>query len=226
MTNKEPISGGRIAETDDELKNRYELSLSASGSPTMNGIRSEVLGVEGVLTATVIENLSLDKQNGRPGRSFETYVLGGDDEDVARAIFKRRAAGVQAYGETMVDIEDDAGNIVPVGLTRAKKVNIHVEMVLKTNNEFPDDGKKRIITEIVRHIGGTDYDGNEYVGLQTGEDVYFMPLVNIIFQSVPGIENVPRLKIGKDINNTEEMNTIEISPTEVAITDYEKVDIS
>ena len=54
--NPEPVSGGREKETDAELE-RYFLSLSAGGSPTTNGIRASVLGVEGVRTATVIERI-------------------------------------------------------------------------------------------------------------------------------------------------------------------------
>lgn len=225
VTNPEPISGGRDAETDDELKRRYELSLSAGGSPSANGIRAEVLGVEGVRTATVVENLSLETdESGRPGRSYETYVLGGNDEDIAKAIFSRRAAGTMPYGNIIVDVEDAAGNVVPVGFTRANEVDVYFEIDIETNNEFPQDGKQRIRTAIIEYVGGIDYDGNEYTGLQSGQDMYFTKIVSIIHR-IPGVVNIPTLNIGTSPDDLQPMNTIEIDSTEVAMTDFEKVDI-
>lgn len=225
VTNPEPISGGRDAETDQELRRRYELSLSAGGSPSADGIRAEVLGVEGVRTATVVENLSLEEDSeGRPGRSYETYVLGGKDEAIAQAIFKRRAAGTMPYGDITIDIEDDAGNIVPVGFTRATEVDIYFEIELDTNNEFPQDGKEHIKTAVIEYVGGIDYDGNEYTGLQSGQDMYYTRIVGII-DRVPGIINIPTLNIGTDPDDLKPMNSININPTEVAMTDFEKVDI-
>lgn len=222
VINNEAISGGRNEETDSELRTRYELSLSASGSPTTNGIRAEILGVAGVLTANVVENRSLETVDGRPGRSFESYVLGGEDEDIAKAIFSRRAAGIQAHGEIIVDITDDAGNTVPIGFTRAEEVDIYMEIEVKTNNEFPLDGNEQIRTAIIEYVGGTDYDGNIYAGLQTGQDVYFTKIIGII-DNVPGVERVIKLDIGTSANDLVSMSDVEINDIQVAMTDYNKV---
>lgn len=226
VTNPEPISGGRDAETDQELRRRYELSLSAGGSPSTNGIRAEVLGVEGVRTATVVENLSLETdESGRPGRSYETYVLGGKDEDIAQAIFSRRAAGTRPYGQITIDVEDDAGNIVPVGFTRANEVDVYFEIEFDTNNQFPENGNQLVRTAIIEYVGGIDYDGNEYVGLQTGQDMHFTKVIGII-DRITGIENITKLNIGTSPDDLKPMNDVEIKATEVAMTDYEKIDIS
>lgn len=223
VSNPVPISGGRDAETDAELRARYDLSLSSKGSPNNNGIRAAVLGVEGVRTATVIENLSLvEDGEGRPGRSYETYVLGGKPEEIAKAIFSRRATGTQPYGQIVVDVEDDAGNIVPVGFTLANEVDIYFEIQLETNNEFPADGKDRIRTAVIQYVGGMDYDGNVYTGLMTGKDMVFTKIVSLV-HAIPGVEDIPVLLIGIDPDDKHPMNTIEINPTEVAMTDYEKV---
>lgn len=226
VVNRKPVSGGREEETDDELKQRYDLSLSTGGSPSTNGIRAEVLGVEGVRTATVIENLTGEEDSeGRPPKSYETYVLGGEDVDVAKAIFKRRAAGTRPYGNTIIEVEDDSGNIVPIGFSRANEVEIYFDIKLDTNNKFPRNGVRRIKTLIIEHIGGLDFDGNEYTGLQTGDDVYFTKIISLI-HSLPGVEYVKDLQIGTDENNLGSFKNVSIERTKVAMTDYEKIDVT
>ncbi|NGP45959.1 hypothetical protein G4V62_13755 [Bacillaceae bacterium SIJ1] len=226
VVNPDPISGGRDEETDEELKERYDQSHSTGNSPSTNGIRAEVLGVEGVRTATVAENLSLETdQSGRPGRSFEVFVIGGEDNDIAKAIFRRRAAGIQPYGQITIDIVDDSGNIVPVGFSRAEEVYIYFNVQVETDNEFPADGYEQVRTAIIQYVGGTDYDGNVYTGLTAGQDMIFTMVVYEIHK-ITGVTSIPVLEIGTDPDNLLPMNTIEINPTQVAMTDYEKVTVS
>lgn len=226
VTNPEPISGGRDAETDEELKQRYELSRSSGGSPSTNGIRAEVLGVEGVRTATVIENLELEEDDeGRPGRSYETYVLGGSDEDIAKAIFKRRAAGTQPYGSTTVDVKDDAGNKIPISFTRATEIEIYFSIELDTDEDFPEDGHSQIRTSIISYVGGMDADGNVYTGLQTGQDMHFTKVISLIHK-IPGVISVKAMEAGTSESDLESFKDVEIQRIEVAMTDYEKIDIS
>ncbi|SDI16291.1 Uncharacterized phage protein gp47/JayE [Alteribacillus persepolensis] len=226
VTNPDPVSGGRDEETDAELKERYDLSHSTGNSPTTNGIRAAVLGVEGARTATVIENLSLDTDaDGRPGRSFETFVLGGSDEDVAQAIFDRRAAGIETYGNITVDIEDDSGHIIPISFSRAEEVTIHFNIELETNNEFPSDGMEQATTAVIRYVGGTDYDGNVYTGLGAGNDMYFTMVIAAL-HDIPGVVNIPTLEVGTDPNNLQAMSDVTINQQQVATTDYEKVTVS
>ncbi|MGY4689355.1 baseplate J/gp47 family protein [Salibacterium sp. K-3] len=226
VANPDPISGGRDEETDGELKRRYELSQSAGNSPTTNGIRAAILGVEGAMTATVIENLSLETDTeGRPGRSFEAFVSGGSDEDVAQAIFNRRAAGVEAYGSITVDIEDDSGHIIPISFSRAEEVEIYFNIELDTDNEFPSDGMQQARTAVIQYVGGTDYDGNVYTGLGAGDDMYFTMLIAAL-HDIPGVNRIATLEVGTDPDNLNPMSDVAINQQQVATTDYEKVTVT
>lgn len=225
VTNLEPIGGGRNEETDDELRRRYELTRIAVGSPTTNGIRAEVLGVPGVLTCTVVENRTIQTDSdGRPPKSFEVFVLGGEDEDIAKAIFRRRAAGIQAYGQIVIDVVDDAGEIVPIGFTRAQEVPVYIQVGVVVTDVFPRDGTKLIRRALIEHIGGMDEDGNIYAGLQTGQNVYFTKLVGLIFD-VPGVERVTTLNIGTSPDDMGPMRDVEIARTQVAMTSYDKIEV-
>lgn len=224
--NPAPVSGGREKETDAELRERYFLSLSAGGSPTTNGIRASVLGVDGVRTATVIENNKNEYDaDGRPPKSFETFVLGGNSKDVAQAIFDRKAAGIEPYGTNEEVVADDSGNDHIVRFSYSEEVPIYVDVELETNNEFPVDGYKRIRTDIIKYIGGLDEDGNEYTGLSNGKNVIFSQLVKIIYQT-NGIDDINALNIGINPDDKPPMNNVEIGRTQVAVTDFEKVVVS
>ncbi|MBM7634086.1 baseplate J/gp47 family protein [Geomicrobium sediminis] len=219
VTNLQAIAGGRDEETDGELRDRYDRSLTSGGSPTTNGIRAAVLSVEGVRTATVIDNTTNESVNGRPPKSFETYVLGGESEDIAREIFRRRAAGIEAHGDELVEIEDDSGNIVPIKFSRAEEVQLDIEVDITVNNEYPSNGHELVRSAIIEYIGGTDEDGNIYTGLQTGQDVVYSRLISIVHR-VPGVASVDSLTLNGESGN------ISIDAIQVAQTNYEQVVVS
>lgn len=223
VTNPTLVSGGRDQETDPELRERYKLSLSAGGSPTVNGIRASVLGVEGVRTATVVENNTSEVDtDGRPPKSFETYVLGGESEDIAHAIFNRKAAGIEPYGTEEVTLMDDSGNEQLVRFSYSEQIPIYMNLEIQTDASFPLNGHEQIRTNIIQYIGGVDYDGTEYTGLANGQNVIFTRMISIIHQT-PGVTDIPVFNVGTDPDNLSPMNTINIERTQVAITDFEKV---
>lgn len=90
---------GRFVETDAEIKARAENTVH-DGLATLPTIKSYIENnVTGITSVSVIENeTSLTDINGRPPHSIEVMVLGGSDEEIARAIYKSKAAGIKAYG--------------------------------------------------------------------------------------------------------------------------------
>lgn len=76
------------------MQDRYYESLGKLGSRRIESIEANVLDdVPGVRAAIVIENdTNVEDADGRPPNSFETVVLGGLDEDIAMAIFRKKVA--------------------------------------------------------------------------------------------------------------------------------------
>ncbi len=83
---------GQDEEIDAELQDRYYASLGKVGARRVESIEANVLDeVEGVRAAIAIENdTNVVDAEGRPPHSVETVVLGGLDEDIAMAIFKKK----------------------------------------------------------------------------------------------------------------------------------------
>ncbi|MGR6899539.1 baseplate J/gp47 family protein [Rummeliibacillus sp. BSL5] len=184
------FTNGKEQETDQEVRERADTTIEGLGSGTTASIRTELLKVPGVRAAYVDENYN-DEANmyGTPSRAIQAFVLGGSDEDVAQAIFKKKAGGIKPFGQTFVTLLDDAEQSHQVGLTRAQTVQIYAKVSLKTNNSFESDGHTQVIRAIVQYVGGTDAESNTYIGLNMGEDVILSKLIAKLY-GVNGIDDV------------------------------------
>ena len=188
-TNPAPTSGGQNKETDQEFRERFALSVSGGGAATIDSIRSALLRTPGVRAAVVIENNSITTDAaGRPPKSFEAYVLGGDPQDIGQTILDTKAAGIESYGSESVEVLDISGNPHTIRFSYAEEVPIHVRVMVRKNNQYPVDGDTQVRSAIVRYIGGEDYDGQLYVGLNMGDDVIHSRMVATVYK-VAGIED-------------------------------------
>lgn len=190
VTNLVAITGGKEKETDQEARERANISTEGLGDGTTASIRAELLKTPGVRAAFVDENYD-DETNefGTPSNTIQAFVLGGSDEDIANAVFKKKAGGIKPHGTTYVNVTDASGKLKKVGFTRAETIKIHVKVTLTSNTSFETDGKDQIVTAIVKYIGGQDADSNEYVALNMGEDVILSKLIAKIY-AVNGIDDV------------------------------------
>ena len=223
VTNEESTTGGSNKETDAELRQRYIDSVAKGGASTVDSIRASLLDTEGVRAALVIVNSENEEVDGRPAKSFESYVLGGDPGDIAKTILQTGAAGIQAFGTELETVEDESGQEHTIGFTYASEIDIYVDVTVTTNEEYPEDGDDRMVTEIVKYIGGTDEDGQIYTGLSMGDDVVYTQVIKSCYR-VPGVEDVI-VEIGVSPDPTGTSN-ISIDTTEVAETAHDKVGVT
>lgn len=179
VTNPTPTSGGRERETDVEFRERFYLSVSAGGAGTVDSIRGALLSVPGVRAAVVVENnASAPDSAGRPPKSFEAYVLGGQPTDIGAAIFSKKAAGIESYGTESVTVTDLAGYPHTVRFSYAQTVALALRVTITKNSSYPVDGADRIRTALVKYIGGEDADGQIYAGLTMGAAVIYSRLLS------------------------------------------------
>lgn len=165
---------GRDAETDHELRTRWEQSLGSEGKASLDAIRTNVREVPGVMDVAIEENTTTQDNTGNgglPPKSFRVTALGGADSEIAQAIVDNRPAGIQSYGNVTATATTDDGIDRQESFDRATSVTIYVDVDLEVNQAFPADGNKRVENAIVEYIGGTTVDGDEYDGLEMGEDV-------------------------------------------------------
>ncbi|WP_281998686.1 baseplate J/gp47 family protein [Priestia flexa] len=195
VTNLEATSGGEEEETDSEFRKRYFQSGSQGTS-----LIDEVLEVPGVRYALINQNVYGTEHNGIPPHAIAPFVFGGNDLDVAAAIFRKKAGGIQSFGTTIVDITDSQGIIHSIGFSRPIFVDIYVKVKVTPGDAFPSNGKSLLQQTIV------DYLSN----LSIGDDVVLSKLIRItsviegiddleILLSTDGISyNVQNIAIGTD----------------------------
>jgi len=197
VINTDATENGLDRETDFEFRQRYRESVSKTGGSTVDSIRAALLAVESVRTALVIENDTLDIVDNIPPKAIESVVLGGLDNDIAKAIFDSKAGGIEAYGETIVSVEDAAGIEHDIGFTRATEIKIYISLIIETNDEYPLDGDTQIKDQIIAYIGGYSSRGVLQNGIGLNEDIRFSRIVDAI-HNVDGVTEVKSLRMGKN----------------------------
>lgn len=224
VTNPQPFRNGQDEESESELKERYYQSLGKSGNRRAESIRARVLDeVEGVRSALVIDNDTMVTDiDGRPPKSFETIVLGGNPSDVAQKILEAKPGGIQPYGSTVVQVEDSQGRKHNIGFSYAETIQIFVKVQVKKGPNYPIDGDEQIKEQIVRFIGGAG-KGEVHDGLGMNEDVVVARLEAQLFH-VEGAEDV-RVALSTDGFVYLEEN-VEIGFAQVAETDFSKIEVS
>lgn len=135
VTNAADATPGLEIETDAELRLRREQRLQRAGSSPLESIEAELSEVDGVTQAIAWENATdYTDAFGRPPHSVEVMVLGGDSEDIARAIWAAKAAGIQTYGtESVVTFTDDRGVTRSVYFSRPTSLSAYATLLIITD---------------------------------------------------------------------------------------------
>lgn len=214
VNNPEKTDFGRDRESDYELRQRYYSQLGQNSTDIIQAITSAILDL-GVKQVKVFENDSMvTDELGVPAKSIFAVVWGGDNQEIAEAIFTAKPGGIQAYGDTYVPIEDIGGNIHQIGFSRPNVVDTYYTIDIQTNNEYPVDGDSSIKQGIVDYIEELIID----------DDVTHSKIINTIYNSCGGIDDF-ELYIGTSANPTTKDNIV-ISGLEVASTDLDKIVIN
>lgn len=218
VTNTKAFEGGRNTETDAEFRERYYLSVDFAGGVNIDAIVAEIYeSVEAVISVTGEENdADVESESGLPPHSIEIIAYGGLDEEIAAAIYKRKAAGIQTYGNTSVPVITVSGTTYSVCFSRPTPVNVWVEISnLVTDRTFPLDGVEQIKQSIVDFIGA-----NTRGGLGIGQNVICVALPTEVLK-VTGVVDFD-LKLSAD-GETFGWDNIVVSSREKAVTDESMV---
>lgn len=183
---------GTDEETDEELRSRRSKSVAAPGTSMLDSIFADLANIDNVGRLKVLENDtgSVDG-DGNLAHSIHAIVEGGSDDDIAEAIFLRKASGITMNGNVTVQVLDSQRIPHDIKFTRPTETDIHIEMTLTTNPLFPGDGAAQIQQAIIDFASGDLVEGCEF-GI--GEDVIYSRLFTPI-NSVKG-HQVDSLFIG------------------------------
>lgn len=220
ITNEAEIAGGRVKETDAEFRARYYESVDYSGGVNADAIQAALMNdVEGVASAYVYENDTdvMEATYNLPAHSIEAVVYGGLDEQIAKAIYDRKAGGVQTIGSTVVNVVTASGQRLPIRFSRPASKKVYIKITkLSTSVDYPgDDALKQALIDYI----GDNTSG----GLSIGVDVTYIKLPGIL-TALPGVEDF-ELQIGTNVTSYAK-NNIVIGYREKAVIDSAAITIS
>ncbi|CEF89184.1 putative baseplate protein [Pseudomonas phage vB_PaeM_PAO1_Ab17] len=209
---------GRFRETDVELRERWRNSKFYQAAAILEAMLDGMHQVPGVRDVTIIENdtNNHDSVHNVPPHAFTVITHGGDDSDIGKMIWQKKPTGIQAYGDTVVQIADSQGKVHSIGFRRAEELEVQVNLNISAiaGQVLPGDVKEQVTAAILAYQDGLD---------KIGKEVVYSRLYTPI-NSVPGFQ-VNSLTIGKK-GGTQAMANIPVGYDEVAIFDATRIAIT
>jgi len=212
---------GRLVESDTELRmglgNRQKQATSNEVA-----IQNELFKVAGVEFARVYSNRGMTISQGRPPKSYEAVVVGGDEQEIAETIFRKGPAGVQPFGQIIKQVFDSEGFAWDIGFSRPtnKYIWILIQYEINPEEDLPLD--------VVSAIQDNIIDWGQKA-LNVGTDLIFQR----IFKSVYGIEGIGyaviTVAVTDDLtppaSSEYQSQNIVIGETEIAVLDNSRISV-
>ena len=155
----EVAAGGQEQETDNAYIERWFLSRNES-EWNLDGIRAEILKQEGVKSVYADENktMSVDSKGLEP-KSIVLIVDGGRNEDIAKAIWKKKDQAIQMNGDTVVTIKDNQGIDREVRFYRPKKreVQVKIDFQKADGTNILEENLRDIVKEYIKSVKVGEY---------------------------------------------------------------------
>jgi hypothetical protein len=160
-TNAGDAAPGRLAQKDAEARRLLQLSFRSGGGSSDETIRSVLLGLPGVTEALVISNRHwYPDEDGRPPKSFECVVRGGDDASIALAIWRAMAGGIEPVGDVPNTITDSQGDAQSVPFSRPIDVPIYLDWRYRPKSNAPTN-LEALVRQALLNFGNSLHMGDD-----------------------------------------------------------------
>lgn len=183
VVNTLSAANGKDVESDTEFRARAISLLAAGSSSSLPAILSAVREVAGVVDVSGVDNVLPYAVNGIPAGGVAITVEGGEDADIAAAIYSAVAAGQPTVGTTTVNVTTVNNNLFPISFSRVVLVPVFVDVVKTVNANYNAAVSDDVIrAQILKYIGGVSPDSVTYKGVKTGEAVYAWKAKGSLFE--------------------------------------------
>jgi uncharacterized phage protein gp47/JayE len=222
---------GSVEETDAELRRRQQQSTNNTAYRHIEAIRAAVLNVPGVTFCRAYQNSTLvTDERGIPGKDVGLVAVGGDDAEIARAMFHEFGISQLGYGNTTVVFHDGQNIAYPISFSRPVEVpiwaSIQLEIVIDEGIQvFPSNGPDLIRKAILNFAqsGHTLCEPIGNTGYPPGQDIirsYLYTPINSI-----GGARVVSVKLGLSEESLAEQD-IPIEWDHIGIFDAERIEVT
>lgn len=164
VNNAEPMSAGKVKETDQQLRLRRRASVSRGNRNMTDSLWAVISDLEGVIEVAVLENPSnKEDKRGLSPHSVHAVVLGGDDIEIAQAIWSNKTGGSILDGNETVIIKDLAGGDQQVKFSRAVSVPVKIKVSVAPRVGWSYKTKSQIREVLFEYINSNQRVGEDLV---------------------------------------------------------------
>lgn len=140
VTNEKIAGGGQDYEPDETYRERIILENLAKAGSTEKGVYAALMNLSGVRQVGFTPNPTSEvDKDGNPPYSIHTYVLGGNGQEIAQALYDNIAAGTIFVGDESYTVTDVNGFPKTMHFSFASELDIYVDVKLKTNDLWNED---------------------------------------------------------------------------------------
>jgi len=185
VTNKVTAMPGNPIESDAAAKARQSVSTARPSRTILLGVIGGIAEIPDVLRSVVYENdTNVEGYYGIPipGHSICAVVEGGDQEEIADAIHKRKTPGCGTVGDVAIAIESPSTALAPpppIKFFRPKYVDAKVQITIARRTGFVN----QYVTEMERNV--VEYLNTLDIGTDLTTSALYVPAQSVM----PNISN-------------------------------------
>lgn len=216
VTNATAIVGS-LEESQSAFEQRRKDSVSLNARSTVSAVYANVAQCDGVIAVYAVDNKkniseTIDNYTLTPHSIFVS-VIGGENEDIAKAIYNNLSAGCDYNGNTSVDITNEySGAVETVKFYRPDVFNIFVKVQIQNSASLQNDYENIVKQAVYNNFYGLDstkINNEPLLRLKMNDDLYSSRFTPSILNA--GITNV--LTVQLSLNGSEWVNNIHIPIT-------------
>lgn len=172
---------GEDLESDESLRVRRAAAARVRKSrATDPAIEAALLDVRGVSSAIVKSNRGFaTDSDGIPGKSFNSLVIGGNDNEIAQCIYENQPAGIQSYGNTSVNITDSHGIEQQISFSRPTPMYLWVKVTYSLYDEEAFPGQDVVKNALVEWAEKEYTLGKDIISTRINQGLYDVPGIGV-----------------------------------------------
>ncbi|WP_034437992.1 baseplate J/gp47 family protein [Clostridium ihumii] len=171
---------GSYVEDDSKLRVRQSQSTAQASLTMLEGTSGAVAQIKNVKRSKTYEN---DTNNidelGLPPHSITVVVEGGENKDIANAVWKHKGIGCFTNGDVTINIIDSKGQTTPIRFFRPTYVDIDVTINIKQLNGYTTQTTEDIKNNLQKYLNS----------MEIGSSLSLSALWGVALQAMPNLMN-------------------------------------
>ena len=157
VRNEERSSVGAKVEDDSKLRRRQSISTAQPSNSMLEGTKGAVAQVKDVTRSEVYENdTNLVDKKGLPPHSITVIAEGGDEKEIAEAIWIHKGPGCYTNGDIEIKVTDSKKQVTPIRFFRPDYIDIDVVINVKALDGYTTAITDKIKNNIVSYLNEMD----------------------------------------------------------------------